>query len=118
MQQNKMKNTERENRIYNEIIVDCYDEEEQKMGWYYYLEENTLFRFKAEANFKKRNRTKIKQKVDVLQLSSNEGFENDLLIGVCYHEDIFDVPLLILLNIKANEKTIEAIEDWRYWNSK
>ena len=49
---------------------------------------------------------------------ANEGFENDLLRGVCYHEDIFDVPLLILLNIKANEKTIEAIEDWRYWNSK
>lgn len=30
------------------------------MGWYYYLEENTLFPFKAEVNLKKRDGTKIK----------------------------------------------------------
>ena len=30
---------EREERIYNEAIVDAYGPEEQALGWYYYLEE-------------------------------------------------------------------------------
>jgi len=33
------KNSERENRIAQEIIVDTYGPEEQAMGWYYYLKE-------------------------------------------------------------------------------
>lgn len=30
---------EREERITMEIIVDCYDESERAMGWYYYLQD-------------------------------------------------------------------------------
>jgi hypothetical protein len=33
------KNSERENRIEEDIIVDAYGPEEQAMGWYYYLQE-------------------------------------------------------------------------------
>ncbi len=32
-------NKSREQRIHDEIIVDCYDETERAMGWYYYLED-------------------------------------------------------------------------------
>lgn len=115
--QTKIKDAERNHRIDYEIIVDCCDEEEQKMGWYYYMEEKLQFPFAAKIIIKKKNGTATEQAVDVLQLSSDETFGNDMLVGVCYNEDVFDVPLLSLLNIKAGEETIEAIEDWRYWNS-
>jgi len=36
------KNSERENRIAEEIIVDAYGPEEQAMGWYYYLEREAI----------------------------------------------------------------------------
>ena len=111
-----MKNKEREKRIHNEIIVDCYDEDEQKMGWYYYMEEKLHFPFKAKFILRKRDGAETKQAIDVVQLSSDEGFGNDMLVGACYNENIFDVPLLSLLNIEADKETIEAIEDWRYWN--
>ncbi len=42
------KNSERENRISEEIIVDAYGPEEQAMGWYYYLEEKLCFPFLAQ----------------------------------------------------------------------
>ena len=35
----------REHRIKMEIIVDCYDEAEQAMGWYYYLDDKLNFPF-------------------------------------------------------------------------
>lgn len=107
---------ERKNRIYFEIIVDAHDQEEQNMGWHYYMEETLKFPFKAEVKIKKRNKTEFIQKVDVLELSSNECFKNDMKVGVSYNEDVFDVPLLSLTNIEADEKSIEAIEDWKYWN--
>jgi len=36
------KNTERENRIAEEIIVDAYGPEEQAMGWYYWIDQGYL----------------------------------------------------------------------------
>lgn len=38
----------RERRIDDEIIVDAYGEEEQALGWYYYLDEQLAFSFKAK----------------------------------------------------------------------
>ena len=37
------KNKAREDRIVMEIVVDAHDEEEQAMGWYYYLEETEMY---------------------------------------------------------------------------
>lgn len=56
--------------------------------------------------------------MEVLQLSSDETFGKDLNVEVCYDDNISDIPFLKLLNVKADEETIEAIEDWRCWNSK
>lgn len=45
---NKEINSEIENRIEMEIVVDAYDESERAMGWYYYLQDNLNVPFKAE----------------------------------------------------------------------
>ena len=60
---------------------------------------------------------KTEKAVEAVQLSSDEEFGNDMLVGVCYDEHVFDVPLLSLQHMHADEETLEAIEDWRYWNS-
>jgi Calcium binding len=39
----------REERIYNEAVVDAYGPEEQALGWYYYLENKIRFPFQADA---------------------------------------------------------------------
>ena len=56
---------EREDRITDEIIVDCHDEEERAMGWYYYLDEQLEFPFTATCIVKRpsspcRSRTRSK----------------------------------------------------------
>ena len=43
----------RENRIEMEIIVDANDEEEQAMGWYYYLEDKGCFPFQRTGKAKR-----------------------------------------------------------------
>lgn len=38
----------REERIDMEVVVDCYDDQERAMGWYYYLQDKINFPFKAK----------------------------------------------------------------------
>jgi len=42
------RNKQRERRIQQEIVVDAHNAEEQAMGWYYYLEEQLRFPFRAK----------------------------------------------------------------------
>ena len=39
-----VKDADREERIYNEAVVDAYSPEERAMGWYYYLDDKYRFR--------------------------------------------------------------------------
>ena len=41
-------NKQREQRIHQEIVADAHNAEEQAMGWYYYLEEQLRFPFRAK----------------------------------------------------------------------
>lgn len=82
----------------------------QAMGWYYYLEDNLQFPFKAVWG---------NEEVEVLEMSPEEDCEQEMFVEVCYNEneteDIFSAPLSDLNPLNVDEKTNEAIEDWKYW---
>jgi hypothetical protein len=106
------KNSKREHRIAYEIVVDCYNEEEHATGWHCYLEDSLKFPFQAEL------RDSLLRKAETVQVVAMSEIE------LCLHEMFVDiewsgrtlaVPLDQLKPMKANKKTVEAIEDWYYW---
>lgn len=101
---------ERENRIDNEIVVDAYSAEEQRMGWYYYLDEKLSCPFRAFWDG---------EEVEVIGMSEEEQCHQEMYVEVRYQEDgvedIFSASLIDITPIEAAEKTVEAIEDWKYW---
>lgn len=109
------KDKEREERIQNEIIVDCYGDYEIKASWHTHMEDNLHFPFKADILLKKRSGEQVVQRVDVLGLASSEDFGNDMMVEVAYTEDLFLLPLSGLKKVRADEETKQAIEDWQYW---
>ncbi|MEM7593979.1 MAG: calcium-binding protein [Cyanobacteria bacterium P01_A01_bin.83] len=106
----------REERIMMEAVVDCYDESEQAMGWYYYLEDRINFPFKAKwinrHNSEGRN-------VTVLSMSPEDDCLHDMFVEVLYREgdmeDIFDARLSEIEPLNIDAATEEAIDDWHYW---
>ena len=108
----KKEKAEIQHRIDYEIIVDCYDDHEVQMGWYYYMEEKLNFPFTATVKIEKRNDQKETKRVDVLKLTCKEEFGEDMTVGVAFDEQVHSVPLLSLKNIKADAETMEAVEDW------
>lgn len=110
------KDEDRENRITYEAVVDCYDEGEMAMGWYYYLEGKITFPFKAECELKKRTSPlKVGDKVKVVEMSSTDECERGMFVEVEWDDDVLAVPLEQLKPINVDNDTKEAIKDWHYW---
>lgn len=107
----------REERIDLEILVDAYNAEEQAMGWYYYLDNQLNFPFKAK--WLTKGRTSTGEDVEVLKMSPEEDCQTEMVVDVLYKEgadeDVFSVPLHEIQPVEADEETQEAVADWHYW---
>jgi|SRR5271157_2957276 hypothetical protein len=111
-----MEDKKREHRITNEIVVDCYNEEERATGWHCYLEEKLKFPFQAEC-IRERPGSPLRkgETVKAIALSDIEPCLHEMFIDVEWSGRTLAVPLEQLKQVKTNKKTFEAIEDWRYW---
>lgn len=123
-----MNKKDHKHRIDYEIIVDCYDEHEQKMGWIIYLTENMSFPFKAEYTGISQSFLKtgdIVKVIGLFDLENMDDFEGDdenyeeenfnALVEIEISGNSYDIPLEEIKSIDANKKTKQAIEDWCFW---
>ncbi|MES2733717.1 MAG: calcium-binding protein [Bacteroidota bacterium] len=108
---------EREQRISDEIIVDCYNEGEAAMGWYYYLQDKMAFPFRATCvTAKKKSRLKVGEQVEILAMADEGDCEHEMWVEVKGNGEVFIVLLEQLQPLDdVDAETIEAIEDWQYW---
>jgi Calcium binding len=105
----------REDRIYNEAIVDARPEE-QAMSWHYYLEGKISFPFQARCLAAKAISPLRKgETVEVLRMAIEEACEHDMFVQIRWQGTKMAVPLSQLEAIGADESTQEAIGDWHYW---
>jgi hypothetical protein len=108
----------REDRIHNEAIVDAHGQEEQAMGWYYYLENKIRFPFQANCTAAQVVSPLRKGEiVEVQRMAPDHACANDMLVLIHWQSRSFAVPLSQLAAIDASESTAEAIGDWHYWVS-
>lgn len=107
---------EREERISMEIIVDCYDEAEQAMGWYYYLQDKLQFPFTAKCIVKRPvSPLKVGDEVEVIDTAPEEECEHEMFVLIRWEQEDLAVPLAQLKPVGAEARTVQAVEDWHYW---
>jgi hypothetical protein len=114
------KDKEREDRISNEAVVDCYNEYERALGWYYYLEGKMQFPFEATCIKElRKSRMKSGEQVTVTGMAGEDECENNMWVEVSKGKDSFIVPLEQLSPLDPDdEDTFEAVEDWQYWRNR
>ncbi|SFV50737.1 hypothetical protein MNB_SV-12-149 [hydrothermal vent metagenome] len=113
-----MSNQSRKDRIEDEVIVDCYDEEEVSTAWFYYLAENMTMPFNARIVGDRRvGSLEIGDIVEVIDVVTSLGNCRNYkaIVEVKKGETLFEIPLERIVSIDANEETYEMVEDWRYW---
>ena len=105
----------REDRIYNEAIVDARPEE-QALSWYYYLENKLTFPFNARCiRSQAPSPLRKGETVEVRRLANEEACESDMLVQIQWQGRKMAVPLSQLTAIHPDESIAEAIGDWHYW---
>jgi hypothetical protein len=103
-----------EDRIEMEIVVDAYHEEERAMGWYYYLQENLAFPFKAKCTHTKATSPlSLGEAVDVIDMAKEADCLYDMLVKIKWKDRSLAVPLSQLEAI--NSENNQPLEDWHYW---
>ena len=111
-------NPEIEERIQDEIVVDCYDSEEVAMGWYNYLDEQLGFPFVATCHkVLEVSPLKKGEEVTVTGMGDINYCSSTILVQIKWQDRSFSVPLsqLELDEENDDEDTLQAIGDWEYW---
>jgi hypothetical protein len=100
-----------------EIVVDCYDEHERRVGWYCYLEEQLQFPFTATCVAKRAiSPLQVKDEVEVIGMPGEDECAGEMFVTIRWEKDGLAVPLSQLKpNRDTDEQTTEAVEDWHYW---
>jgi len=109
------KDSEREERIFMEAVVDANGPEEQAMGWYYYLDDKISFPFTAEciaAN--KRSPLEVGERLTAMRMSGEDCCEHEMYVDISWKDKVLAVPLAQIKPVDADEDTVEAIGDWHY----
>ena len=110
------KDEAREHRITFQAIVDCYDEIEQAMGWYCYLEDRLAFPFEAKSIAEQiTSPLRVGEVVEVTEMAAADDCEHDMFVEIQWQDRSLAVPLSQLEGIAVDVDTEEAIGDWHYW---
>ena len=106
----------RDERIQNEIIVDCYGDYEIAAGWHCYLEDHLTFPFKARC-ITERTTSPLKRGeiVEVMNMADQNDCLHEMFVIIRFMDRRLGVPLNQLEPIDADEETAQAVGDWRYW---
>lgn len=106
----------REYRISMEVIVDAKDEEEQVMGWYYYLDDKIHFPFMAKCvKVAAKSPLHEGEQVTVVQMAPEDECMHEMFVEIEWQGRTLCVPLVQLQPVDVDEETLEAVEDWHYW---
>ncbi len=113
----KKKDEAREERIQDEVIVDCNGEDERAAGWYYYLQDTLEFPFDARCIARRPTSVlKVNDEVKVLDLAPADDCEREMFVMIRWEKDGLAVPLSQLEPAtETDDETRQAVADWHYW---
>lgn len=111
---------EREDRIYDEAIVDAHGDEEIITSWYYHLEEKLDFPFTAVVRVHSPGTPRQTIRVDMQAMApvSRCGYWQMWVLGssgeqpdsTLYHFFLSDI-----VEAEAGPERLQALADWNYW---
>lgn len=110
---------EREHRIIYEVIVDCYDDEEELIGWFYYFADNLEFPMEATVKFRLRDGGEELKKVKIMEIDPKSENGKSLRLGIVEGSDqrVHYISPEEIVSLNSSESNAQIINDWLYWHN-
>lgn len=111
---------DREHRIKYEVIVDCYDEDEVLMSWYYYFADSLTFPIEATVRLPLRGGKTEEKKVQIMEVDPRSETGKSLRLGIVESggERVSFISPDDIVRMKTTPENLEIINDWLYWHDK
>jgi Calcium binding/KTSC domain len=111
-------NSDRENRITNEVIVDCYDDSEIAEAWFVYLNDEVTFPFLAVVRLPQKGGQTIEKTMEVVCMDTDAHDSRSLRICIAEPEedDVQMVSLSALVKVDTTPENLQVLNDWLYWH--
>ena len=109
----------REHRILYEVIVDCYNDDEELMGWYYYMAEGLNFPIDVTVRFSlKHGKTEMKS-AQIVNIDPKSEQVNPMRLGIMEpgSKRIQHISPEDLASADTTPENLEILNDWLYWHS-
>ena len=108
----------REHRILYEVIVDAYDEEEQAMGWYYYMADNLEFPIEATVRFALKGGQSEVKPAQIVDVDSKSERGSAIRLGIVEpgNERVQYISPEDIVRLDTTPENLEIINDWLYWH--
>lgn len=109
----------REHRILDEIIVDCYDEVEEYMGWYYYMADNLAFPIDVTVRLRRRDGATEDRAAQIIGVDPKSEQGTPIRLGIAEpgSERIQYISPEDLSTARTTPKNLEILNDWLYWHN-
>jgi hypothetical protein len=109
---------DREDRILNEVIVDCYDEEEEETSWFYYLNDEVSYPFSAVVRLSKKGGQTEEKTVEVVEMDPEAENGGTLRMGITEpgQKRVQYIPLSDFVKADTTDDNLQALNDWLYWH--
>ena len=107
----------REHRILYEVIVDCYDDEEL-MGWYYYMAEGLEFPIDVTVRFTLKNGKTEAKPAQIVHIDPKSERGNPIRLGITEpgSERMQYISPEELASADTTPENLEILNDWLYWH--
>ncbi len=114
----KIHDDEREQRITDEVIVDCYDEAEERMGWFYYMYDGLAFPIMGQANMPISGGKTALKKIKIVGIDPKAENGSKIRIGVIVNgtRELIHISPEYLDRIETSDENLDIINDWLYWH--
>ena len=111
--------SEREDRIASDIMVDAYNETEKALGWYCYLQEQLSFPFAAKCrHVRESSPLRVGETVSVIGLAKEDLCMSEVLVRIMAGQRSLAVPLHQLEPMAEDGETLQGVADWHYWTER
>ena len=112
----RQRDSDFDQRVDWEIIVDANGPEEQALGWYYYLENHLQFPVRARCRSKRpTSPLSVGQAVEVHGMPAEDVCRHEMFVNIAWQEELLAVPLAQLSAVDVDDETEQAIQDWHTW---
>lgn len=115
----RQRDPERDERILHEVIADCFGDDEELAGWYYYMAHSLQFPIAAMVRFPMPSGQTEIRPAQVLGIDPKSAEGSAFRLGIVEPSNsrVQYISPKALAAVNTSPENLQVLNDWLYWQN-